>query len=197
MPFPSPPWPMRGQMWLSLFRARPPEGPHGLWGAAWVSYQPGSALTYSELLVARPVRVEDGRRVTIRDIWVDSVPSRDGGRALWGIPKDLAAFRHDESGLGPVRRTSWSAGTVDGQPIASAQLADATGLAPVRLPFRAATWQRRDGGGEVRARMGGRTRALPCLAHWDFSAEGPLGWLAGKQPLASFRLRDFEMDFGR
>jgi acetoacetate decarboxylase len=187
---------MRGQMWLSLFRAEPPEGPRGLWGAAWVAYEPGSALTYSELLVARPVRVAGGRRVSIRDIWVDSVPSRDGGRALWGIPKDLAAFRHEGSGLGPVRRASWSASTADGRPIASADLADAAGLAPVRLPFRAATWQRRDGGAEVQARMRGRTRAVPCLAHWEFADDGPLGWLAGKQPLVSFRLRDFAMDFG-
>lgn len=196
MPFPSPPWPMRGQMWLSLFRAAPPEGPRGLWGAAWVDYQEGSALTYSELLVARPVTVVGGRRVTIRDIWVDSVRSRDGGRSLWGIPKDLAVFRHEESGLGPVRRAAWSAATEDGTPIASARFADAAALAPVRLPFRSATWQRRDDGSEAHATWRGRTRALPCLAHWDLPAAGPLGWLAGKQPLASFRLRDFEMEFG-
>ena len=49
---------------------------------------------------------------------------------------------------------------------------------------------------QVQARMRGRTRAVPCLAHWEFADDGPLGWLAGKQPLVSFRLRDFAMDFG-
>ena len=67
-----------------------PFGRHALVGAAWVRYEPGGVLHYRELLSA--VLVHEGRRprVSITEIWVDSVESRDGGRALWGIPKDLA-----------------------------------------------------------------------------------------------------------
>ena len=44
--------------------------------------------------------------------------------------------------------------------------------------------------------FGGTARSLPCLGHWEFAADGPLSWLAGKQPLASFRVRDFDLTFG-
>ena len=88
--YPPAPWAMRGQLWLSVFRLREPVDelrPAGLYGTAFVSYEPGSALTYSELLVARPVTTEaPGLRVTITDIWVDSPASVAGGRELWAIP---------------------------------------------------------------------------------------------------------------
>ena len=81
---------MHGQGWLSLFRPRRiGPRPDGTYVAAFVSYEPGSPLTYSELLIAR---VLDRRQVEITDIWVDSVVSRDGGRALWAIPKELYDF---------------------------------------------------------------------------------------------------------
>ena len=72
--YPDAPWRLQGQLWLSLFRVtgadRRPDGPYA---AAFVSYEPGSDLTYSELLVARPA---DGVRIEITDIWVDSPASR-------------------------------------------------------------------------------------------------------------------------
>ena len=92
MTYPPAPWNMHGQLWLSLFRVREgdhPDRPAGVYGAALVSYEQPSPLTYSELLVARPVE----KKVTITDIWVDSADSRDGGRELWAIPKDLCDFR--------------------------------------------------------------------------------------------------------
>ena len=105
--YPPEPWDLRGQMYLSVFAVprrdlrplprpltaavRPvPFGARLLVGAAWVRYEPGGTLHYRELLSA--VLVHEGLhpRVSITDIWVDSAASRDGGRALWGIPKDLA-----------------------------------------------------------------------------------------------------------
>ena len=59
MTYPPAPWQMHGQLWLSLFRVREgdhPERPAGVYGAALVSYEQPSPLTYSELLVARPVK---------------------------------------------------------------------------------------------------------------------------------------------
>jgi acetoacetate decarboxylase len=187
---------MHGQLWMSLFRVR--EGDHpdrdpGVYGVALVAYEDPSPLTYSELLVARPVRAGGGRHVNITDIWVDSTDSRDGGRDLWAIPKGLCDFGRTTDG-GRAQRTAWST-AVDGGAIASARFSDVSALAP-RMPFRGSTWQTRASGEEVVARLGGSTRVLPCRGSWDFDAKGPLAWLAGKRPLASFRMRDFSMSFG-
>src|SRR5688500_19005620 len=104
MPFPSPPWNLRGTMWLSVFPVRSsgtPRRPAGLYGAAFVDYAEGGVLAYQELLVARLVRDGAVPRVHICDIWVDSAPSRDGGRALWAIPKELADLHRSDRSPGP------------------------------------------------------------------------------------------------
>ena len=97
MTYPPEPWHLHGQLWLSLFRVRRgehPDRPPGLYGAALVSYEEPSPLTYSELLVATPV----GVKAQITDIWVDSPDSRDGGRELWAIPKELARLHPCRAG---------------------------------------------------------------------------------------------------
>jgi hypothetical protein len=201
MTYPPAPWSMHGQLWLSLFRVR--EGDHpdraaGVYGVALVSYEEPSPLTYSELLVARPVRQAGGRRVHITDIWVDSQDSLEGGRALWAIPKDLCELERTTTG-DRVQRTAWST-HLDGVPIASARFTDVSGHAP-RVPFKGSTWQQRaaDEPGadrEVVAELSGSARALPCRGTWSIDDRGPLAWLAGKRPLASFRMTDFQMSFG-
>ena len=192
MTYPPEPWHLHGQLWLSLFRVRRgehPDRPPGLYGAALVSYEEPSPLTYSELLVATPV----GAKAQITDIWVDSPDSRDGGRELWAIPKELAAFTR-VGPAGPVRRTTWGA-SVEGTPTVTASFTDLSALAP-RLPFAFHTRQTRAGGEQVVARVRGTARVAPCRAHWDLHAEGPLAWLAGRRAVASLRMRDFQMSFG-
>lgn len=201
MTYPPAPWNMHGQLWLSLFRVRPGDHPDrepGVYGVALVSYEQPSPLTYSELLVARPVKAAGGRRVNITDIWVDSEDSLNGGRDLWAIPKDLCEFQRTTSGQ-RVQRTSWST-SLDGVPIASARFTDVSGTIP-RTPFKGSTWQQRaaDQAGadrEVVADLKGSAKAFPCHGSWEFSELGPLAWLAGKRPLASFRMTDFQMSFG-
>lgn len=199
--YPPAPWRMAGQLWLSLFRVRDATDdlrPAGIYGAAFVSYEPGSLLTYSELLVARPVRSDaHGRRVSITDIWVDSPASVAGGRELWAIPKGLCDFELDSVRRGPVTTTDWSA-TLGRRPIASASFTDVS-KAMLRVPFKGGTWQPgiEDTGGEDRtATLQGSSKALPCRGRWDFAADGPLGWLRGARQLASFRQADFRMSFG-
>jgi acetoacetate decarboxylase len=196
MGYPAPPWAMQGQLWLSLFRVRGVEGrPDGVYGAAFVSYEPGSELTYTELLVARRV-AQPERAVSITDIWVDSPESMEGGRELWAIPKGLCDFTTETRRQGPLSRTEVAA-AITGEPIARARFSDVSRLAP-RLPFRGGTWQPPlDGGEEPKtARLHGSARSLPCRARWDFAADGPLGWLAGRRAVASFRMSDFRMTFG-
>jgi hypothetical protein len=136
--------------------------------------------------------------VNITDIWVDSADSRDGGRDLWAIPKGLCDFERQGTG-DRVQRTSWST-SLDGVPIASAKFTDISRNA-LRTPFKGFTWQQRraDEQGadrEVVATLKGSAKALPCRGSWEFNDSGPLAWLAGKRPLASFRMCDFQLSFG-
>lgn len=61
-----------------------------------VTYEPGSTLSYSELLVAAAT-VRSGTRVGgwISHIWVDDEQSVSGGRSIWKLPKHLAEFTLD------------------------------------------------------------------------------------------------------
>lgn len=193
-----------GQLWLSLFRVREAvdeRRPAGVYGAAFVSYEPGGTLAYSELLVARLAKSPGhGRCVTISDIWVDSAASRAGGRELWAIPKELCDFRMESSHTGPLSRTEWSA-SLERRPIARAEFTDLARGA-VRLPFRNGTWQPAldgapgDGGAGRAAPLGGSAKMLPCRGTWEFDAHGPLAWLRGGTRLASFRMADFRLSFG-
>lgn len=199
--YPAAPWHIAGSLWLTLFRLREPVDelrPAGVYGAAFVSYEEGSPLTYSELLVARPVSTDEhGRRVTITDIWVDSPASVAGGRELWAIPKGLCDFTLDATHTGPLSTTEWSA-TAGRTPIARARFRDVS-RAALRLSFKGGTWQpgiEDTHGAERTATLVGSSKALPARAHWDIDPAGPLGWLSGARQLASFRQAAFRMSFG-
>ena len=201
--YPAAPWVMSGQLWLSLFKlgeALDERRPAGVYGAAFVSYEPPSPLTYSELLVARTVPTPDGGRgrvVSITDIWVDSPASVAGGRELWAIPKELCDFELDSVRRGPLTTTDWAA-SFGRRPIASASFTDVS-RAMLRVPLKGGTWQPGidDTDGEDRsADLRGSSKTLPCRGHWDFDPDGPLGWLRGARQLASFRQADFRMSFG-
>jgi len=199
--YPAAPWQMVGSLWLTLFKVREQVDelrPAGIYGAAFVSYEEGSPLTYSELLVARPIKSEQhGRRVTITDIWVDSPASVAGGRELWAIPKGLCDFSLESEHKGPLSSTDWTA-RLGRTPIASATFRDVSRAAP-RIPFKGGTWQPGiddTDGVERTATLQGSSKALPARARWEFNADGPLGWLHGARQLASFRQAAFRMSFG-
>jgi acetoacetate decarboxylase len=184
-------------MWLSVFAVRTSDQadrPPGLYGAAFVDYGGDGVLSYHELLVARLVRSGRTPRVRVTDIWVDSVQSRDGGRSLWAIPKDLADLSLSDSGA-PVARTSF-AGSVDGLQLASGSFTAVPRAALVRTPFVSTLTQLRDDGTEVLSKMSGSSKALPCRASWVFPESSPLAWLGGRKPLLSFRLDDLRLTFG-
>jgi len=198
MGYPAEPWSLRGQLHVSVWLlpvaalpAIPAEldgavrvvraGGRAIVGAAWVDYQPGGDLAYRELLAATLMRAGRRPRVTITHIWVDSVDSRNGGRELWGIPKDLAELS--------ITGTAASAAG-----IASADLRRGVRL-PVRLPA----------GFQVTQALAGRAKTTVVWAtarygitrtRWRIDAGGPLGFLAGRRPLVSLVAADFRMRFG-
>lgn len=183
-------------MWLSLFpvRSGTPERPAGLYGAAFVDYGEGSVLTYRELLVARLVRDGAVPRVHVTDIWVDSEPSRAAGRTLWALPKDLAELHVTERATGPTLRTSGDA-NINGAPVAAARFTGAR-VPSLRTPVRFTLGQRRDDDTSVVTTVSGTSCNLPVRGRWDFGSDGPLAWLHGRRPVASFRLGGFRLVFG-
>ncbi|MBG0562784.1 acetoacetate decarboxylase family protein [Actinoplanes aureus] len=208
--YPPEPWHLRGQMFLSVFllpRRRLPQlppvldasvrpltiGGRGVVGAAWVKYEPGGVLHYQELLSAVLVHERGRPRVSITDIWVDSVASLQGGRRLWGIPKELAEFQIEADD--DLVDANASATEPPGAPISSA-LIRLKGRLPGRFPIGFKVAQafgeqvRRT---PVRGRAGVRT----ANAAWRPDPAGPLGYLAGRRPVLSLAITDFWLVFGR
>ncbi|GAA2510764.1 acetoacetate decarboxylase [Winogradskya humida] len=185
--YPPAPWNLQGQLYLSVFllpaRGLPALDP-GLRpvtvagrvpvGAAWVDYEPGGVLDYRELLTAVLLR---GRRQTITHIWVDSPASRDGGRALWAIPKDLAVLK-----VSPPLAVA--------ETIASATIRPGRRL-PGRWPTPLTVVQK-----DITTRVRGRAAVRATRITWDVDEAGPLSWLAGRRPLFSLTLADFRLRFG-
>lgn len=201
MTYPPEPWHLRGQMYVSFWRVpgdrfpdAPPDtqpvllGGYGLVGTAWVTYEPGGDLAYNELLAAILVRHGLRPRVSVTHIWVDSAASLEGGRALWGIPKELATFDLTTSpGLEAEAKTA------DGV-VASAEFQPRAQL-PGTWPFRYTVTQDLQGRAKdtpVRCRTGLEL----ATARWNIAADGPLAWLHGLRPVSSVRLRDFHLRFG-
>src|SRR4051794_31368506 len=207
--YPPEPWDLRGQSYLSIFAVprsavpalpaplaavvRPaPVGPWALVGAAFVRYEPGGIMQYQELFSAVLVHERGRPRVSITDIWVDSPASRDGGRALWGIPKDLADL---------TIRTAPDGGTVAAASggDSAASIGSASFRPRVRLPGR---WPIRM---TVAQALAGTVRRTPVRGHaavrlggsaWRVDARGPLGHLADRRPLLTLTLADFRLRFG-
>ncbi|KUL26834.1 acetoacetate decarboxylase family protein [Actinoplanes awajinensis] len=205
--YPPEPWHLRGQMYLSVFlipmRAVPPLpetlgatvrplsfGGRAAVGAAWVHYQPGGVLHYRELLSAVLTHERGRPRVSITDIWVDSVASREGGRRLWGIPKEIAELRIDAD----EDLVDASAATPEGGAIGSA-LVRLKRQVPGRFPLGFTVAQAL--GGQVkRTPVRGRGGLRMSGAGWRVDPAGPLGYLAGRRPVVSVAVTDFLLVFG-
>ncbi|MDP9117001.1 MAG: acetoacetate decarboxylase family protein [Actinomycetota bacterium] len=197
--YPPEPWVLHGQLRTSVFAVPltdipvdlPPGchpvriGRYGVVGTAWVSYESSGVLAYEELMST--VLVRRGWRLmpTISHIWVDSPTSLAGGRALWGIPKELATF--ETSGQRRAARDEVG-------PLADAELGRVRWL-PGRWPvsFTVVQWLH---GAAKQSPV--RTRARVGVARERLRAEttGPLAFLAGRRPLLSLALGDFRMRFG-
>jgi hypothetical protein len=205
--YPPEPWDLRGQLYLSVFAvpgaalpALPAPlaaavgpvliGGRALVGAAWVRYEPGGTLDYRELLSAVLVLQRYRPRVSILDIWVDSPASRDGGRALWGIPKELAEF---------VLTTDTGGTTAAVATTAGGEIAKTTVTRGIRIPGR---WPAplsvvQALGDRVRhTRVRGWAGLRLSRATWHADPAGPLGYLAGRRPLLTATLADFRLRFG-
>lgn len=200
------PWRLRGDFVVSLFlvptaqlpesvRAHAPVGARllaiggrAIVGVAAVRYVPGGVLAYDELLVALPVTRGLRWGVTIPQIWVTSEASRDGGRSLWAIPKELMTVARRISGA------TWNAAY---RAAPRPELAAVDARASTRLPGR---WTlllptvQRLVGVEVASRNTVRGVLAPARASWRFS--GSLAWLQGRRPVLSIAIARADVVFG-
>jgi hypothetical protein len=206
--YPPEPWYLGGTLLVSAFRlpvddlpavltrALPPRRrlvrgvAHAVVGTAFARYAPGGALQYNELLVAAPTVGAGWPRFTIPQIWVDSPASLAGGRELWGIPKQLGEFTRRAAG-----REVEVEMAADGAPVAGLHARYGrpfvAGMHQVPLPIL-----QRAGAGTILShnRVIGTVTALRTT--WSFDPRGPLAYLAGRSPFASFALRDASIVFG-
>ncbi len=198
--YPPEPWDLRGQLHASAFLVpladvpvelapgcRPVRiGTRGIVGTAWVEYEPGGVLSYREIMATLLVRHGWRLMPTIVRIWVDSEQSRDGGRALWGIPKDLASF---EFAGGRLSARDEQGGIATGTVRVRFTL-------PRRWPVAFSVVQWLDGAAKVSPIHSTATISLSTTT-FDPDPVGPLSFLVGQRPWLSFSLRHFRMSFGR
>lgn len=195
--YPAEPWDLHGHAYVGVWllprdQAPAPSSPatktvtvlgRTVVCAAFFVYEEPSPLTYDEIMATVLVREGWRLRVSITHIWVNSVTSRDGGRRLWAIPKDLADFdvaphsSYAAQGIGSlavrrIRRLPWH----------------------LPLGFRIA--QDRAGSLLV-SPVTGRTRFGLATARWSLASDGPLGFLAARKPLLTIACRPFHLLFGR
>ncbi|WP_407293633.1 acetoacetate decarboxylase family protein [Stutzerimonas zhaodongensis] len=205
-PYPPAPWHLTGTACVSAWRVPTrelPPAPSGLAYAAigetalvmtiWAAYEPGGTLIYNELAVAAMVR---GTGVfapvgSVTHIWVDDDRSVAGGRALWAIPKQLGDFEIEPH---TDKRGFAARLTADSRPVASVNFEPNMSL-PGQPSASGFVVQNSDCGLQ-RTRCRGRGRLVTGRASWDFDASGPLGFLQGRTPLFSFRIRDLQASFG-
>lgn len=213
--YPPQPWDLTGRGWITAWtlRAPLPTLPDGVRPVGrlaltmFVDYRPPGQMAYAELLAG--VVVRQGRRVglAITDIWVDSPASRDGGRELWGVPKELAVFhvadgpsldpgavlRADLDGA-PLAEACFRPGRVPGVPLplrAPATIAQS-------MPLAASGTAALPGARTVWTPVAASARSVrPARATWTAPADGPLGWLTGARSRVSVVVDGFAMRFGR
>ncbi|MEV5885211.1 acetoacetate decarboxylase family protein [Streptomyces sp. NPDC052020] len=200
MTYPPEPWYLEGRLYLSVWlmprrglaAALPPEvrpvslAGRALLGTAWAVYEGDGVLRYREVLRAVLVRRRCRPLVTITGIWVDSEVSRAGGRALWGVPKESAAFT--------VRgRDRFSARAGRGQ-VCAARFRALTRASP-RVPVAFRVAQIRAGRLHI-SPVRGRGRIRLAHASWELGALGPGGGTGRHRPLLSLVCEDARLLFG-
>ena len=198
--YPPSPWRLTAHAYVGVFlvpRAHLPE-PHsgetkpittfgrGIVAAAWFVYEDPSPLTYNEVMSTLLVRKGWRPLVSITGIWVDSVASRDGGRAMWGIPKELAEFE--------VEPHASYAAVFRGAEIGSLKLLKSR-LLPFEVPLGFSCGQDRAGRLLITKVRGKGSFGL-FQGRWMFASRGPLGYLNGRKPLLSLVARPLRITFG-
>ncbi len=207
--YPPAPWRLTGQLYGSVwavpaaqFKAKLPPafkpvvnlGRIGIF-AGFVDYQAGSPLVYHELIAGVVVRLRNSWRFAfnVTDIWVDDEASKAGGRALWGVPKELAEFEFK------YRRTNRdfaaTARESGGNLLAEGDFRSVIGLpTALGLPTPFPNLQMLNGHPHATSAVYWSAVQI-CRGGMNIPVGSPLAALgiAGRKPLVSFAGLDFKM----
>jgi Acetoacetate decarboxylase (ADC) len=208
--YPPAPWRLRGEMFGAVLRLPRGAVPADLVPvhtrsrrrdgsviavAAWVDYQPGSVLTYRELMVVSMTGLAMPLTGTVLRIWVSSVESLMGGRKLWRIPKDLAEFTFGTGEAGDRRGTFTGSIRADGREQASYRFVPRFTV-PGKWPSLMAVDQDTETGQRhTLSSMRGRLQVGRGNLHVPDDSE--LAFLNTGSTIAHLALRDFRAVFGR
>jgi hypothetical protein len=107
IPYPPPPWDMKGQFWMGSFKSDVPVplptglkhllDPHSL-TVVLLHFSEGT-LCYDELAFGTLARLGWRVGLYVDYIWVNHLASLWGGRRVWGLPKNMAEFTWKDAGL--------------------------------------------------------------------------------------------------
>jgi hypothetical protein len=194
--YPAAPWQLRGRVALigvpvrasAACAAGLPRGARLLRAGAWTlgglllaDYDETASLRYRELIVFSGLASAGGRAAfVVSHIYVDLEASRAGGRAIWGLPKELARFDADGESIA-VRGA-------DGRELAAIALRRRARSA--RLPLWAGVIGTL-GGAAARTATSGTLRGSLAAATVDVPADSPfapLGLSGRHAALAGDRL---------
>ncbi|PGH47575.1 acetoacetate decarboxylase family protein [Streptomyces sp. Ru87] len=203
--FPPEPWHLTGDMVVSLWRVPPDDLPR--WRLPptarplivrrrctlltfWVDYRPDGVLAYREFLIALAVRHERRLMGSTVAAWVDDERALAGGRALWGIPKQLGELTLRTGRGGTQGRLA-----AEGVPAVSVGFRDGPRL-PCRLRARAQLVQQRPDGTTCRVPV--RISGRPSAGRARTAAEpsSPLSFLNDHRPRLSIAVRGFRGTVG-
>jgi hypothetical protein len=197
--YPPSPWTLNATAYVSLWRVPAKDWPIALgmgireltlFGSlilctGFVEYEPGGDLQYRELFLAVLARAGVRWGANLPLIWVDSVPSLEGGRELWAIPKQLAALHVENRTLHAV---------TNGRPIASVSFEPRRRLLR-RFPIRGTVMQAR-GSELVRTPIRVSAGIERIRAQWYIPQDSPLSVLQDRVPILSLRLSQARLRFG-
>ena len=177
---PPPPWRLRGRAILLPALVRAPKGAgrralrgaggdRSLGGLLLAAYGPASTLAYHELLgIGGLLWSGVTPAAWLTHAHVDDAASLTGGREIWRIPKEAAAFSWRQTGAGEAVAVSVAGFEVVSVLVASRPRRVSV---PVAAPFVG-----RDG--SRRAWVTGRLRGAPVTAQVRVAPDGPLAPLA-------------------
>ncbi|GAB2576619.1 hypothetical protein GCM10027168_06910 [Streptomyces capparidis] len=186
VPYPPPPWTLRGEMWMGMVRTeeplpvprdlRPLVDPRRLCVGV-VRYREGT-LRYDELALGPLVRRGPRAGILIQHIWVNDTASLWGGRGIWGLGKEAAEFEWS--------REAVSVGDAEGHLVA-VTLRPGRPRLPLPLPMPAPGF---GGTPDNRLYIPGRLRGTPQRATMEitsWSGRLPALRTAGARPCLALR----------
>jgi hypothetical protein len=156
--------------------------------SGFVNYGPEGDLSYRELFLAVLVRARKEVGLHVIAIWVDSEASLRGGRALWGVPKQLAQFH--------VTGAEWpQVEGVTSEGVLARSSFRARWRWPLRSRARAIVVQQNQGALQYTPAIASASIAFGT-AHWQFPDASPLQVLRRRKPILSVELTDARVRFG-